>query len=293
MWDTRAGFVGSMTGEMLPVLRAFQPTHAKTSDAYPDGEGVVLLNGVREGYLTFTGMVKYAGGKVSPATLRDNVDALAARGVVRRGLILGCSTCDRPAFVAVGNLAQINQCPRCAAANELARKQWRDPIEEPSWYYDLHPVARELLADHGEVPLLLSRHLRLTARRYDDVPELELRDASGQPVAEADLISVANDQVIVAEAKSTEALGRNLGEVKRAAAKRVKLASVLQADQIVLATTRPDWSASSLTEIRSAIAGHPWPAGLRPAVRLITGLGSDCTEDRRLDLVSGATATWS
>ena len=34
------------------------------------------------------------------------------------------------------------------------------------------PVARKFLADHSEV-LLLSRHLRSTARRYD-VPELEL-----------------------------------------------------------------------------------------------------------------------
>ena len=118
-----------------------------------------------------------------------------------------------PSFIAIGNLAQVNQCPRCGTANELARAQWRDPVEEPSWYYDLHPVARELLADHGEVPLLLSRHLRSGSRRYDDVPELELRDDSGNPVAEADLIAVGDDEVIVAEAKSNDALGRNPREV--------------------------------------------------------------------------------
>jgi len=292
LWGSRGDFVGSMTGQMLPVVRAFQATHAKSSDAYPDGEGVVLLNGIHEGYLTFAGMLKYAGDGTSPGAVRDSVDALAARGVVRRGLILGCGTCGRPAFIAVGNLAQVNLCPRCGTANELARMQWRDPVEEPSWYYDLHPVARDLLADHGEVPLLLSRHLRSTARRYDDVPELELRDDSGKPVAEADLIAVGNDEVIVAEAKSNDALGKNPREVKRAAAKRVRLADVLRADQIVLATTRPEWSASSLREIRSAVTGHPWPAGPRPAVRLITGLGSDHAEDLRLDVASGATAKW-
>ena len=195
--------------------------------------------GSAEGYLTFTGMLKFAGEGISPAALRDGVDGLAARGVVRRGLVLGCGTCGRPSFIAVGNLAQVNQCPRCGAANELAQTQWRDPVEEPTWYYDLHPVARELLADHGEVPLLLSRHLRSTSRRYDDVPELELRDASGNPVAEADLIAVGDDEVIVAEAKSNDALGRSTKEVKRAAAKRVRLADVLRADQIVLATTQP------------------------------------------------------
>jgi hypothetical protein len=292
LWGSRGDFIDSMTGELLPVLRAFQPSHAKSSDAYPGGEGVVLLNGVREGYLTFTGMLKYAGDKIDPAALRDSVDALAARRAVRRGLILGCGTCGRPAFIAVGNLAQVNQCPRCGIANELARALWRDPVEEPKWYYDLHPVAREFLADHGEVPLLLSRHLRSTARRYDDVPELELRDASGSPVAEADLIAAGNDEVIVAEAKSNDALGKNPREVKRAAAKRVMLAGVVRADQIILATTQPEWNTSSLTEIRSAVTGHSWPAGLRPAVRLVTGLGSDHVEDLRLDLASGATAKW-
>jgi hypothetical protein len=293
LWGSREGFVGSLTGDLLPILGAFQPSHAKSADAYPGGEGVVLLNGVREGYLTFTGMLKYAGDKTDPAALRDSVDALAARKVVRRGLILGCGTCGRPAFIAVGSLAQVNQCPRCGTANQLAQPQWRDPVEEPQWYYDLHPVARELLADHGEVPLLLSHHLRSTARRYDDVPELELRDDSGNPVAEADLIAVANDEVIVAEAKSNNALGKNPREVKRAAAKRVKLASVLRADQIILGTTQPEWNESSLTEIRSAVTGHPWPAQLRPAVRLVTGLGSDHAEDLRLDLASGAMARWS
>jgi hypothetical protein len=282
-----------MTGDLLPVLRAFQATHAKSSGAYPDGEGVVLLNGSREGYLTFTGMVKYAGDKTGQAALRDGVDALAARGVVRRGLILGCGTCGRPAFIAVGDLAQVNRCPRCGTANELARTQWRDPVGEPSWYYDLHPVAREFLADHGEVPLLLSRHLRAMARRYDDVPELELRDASGDPAAEADLIAVSNGEVIVAEAKSNGALGKNPREVKRAAAKRVMLASVLQSDQIILATTQPEWNTSSVTEIRNAVTGHPWPADLRPAFRLISGLGSDHVEDLRLDLASGTAARWS
>jgi hypothetical protein len=292
LWEDREGFVGSMTGQLLPVLRAFQPSHSQSSLAYPGGEGVVLLNGLREGYLTFAGMATFAGDCTSPGALRDGVDALAARRALRRGLVLGCGTCGRPSFIGVGNLDQVNKCPRCGAANELAQRQWRDPVEEPSWYYDLHPVARELLADHGEVPLLLSRHLRSASRRHDDVPELELRDASGEPVAEADLIAVSDDDLIVAEAKSNDALGGSTREIRRAAAKRVRLADVLRADQIILATTEPQWSASSITEIRRAVTGHTWPAGLQPAVRLITGLGGGHVEDLRLDLSSGTTAKW-
>jgi hypothetical protein len=293
MWDGRKDFAAAMTGQLLPVLRAFQPAHAQSSAAYPRDEGVVLLNGVREGYLTFAGMVKFAGEGISASALRDGVDGLAARGLVRRGLVLGCSLCGRPSFIAIGNLAQVNQCSRCGAVSDLTQKQWRLPVEEPSWFYDLHPVARELLTDHGEIPLLLSRHLRSTSRRYDDAPELELRDASGTPVAEADLVAVSDDDVIVAEAKSNNALGANTKEMRRAAAKRVRLADVLRADQIILATTEPGWSGSSITEIGRAVTGRTWPAGLRPAIRLITGLGGEEIEDLRLDLVSGTTAKWS
>jgi hypothetical protein len=292
LWDGREDFVRSMTGQLLPVLRAFRPSHSGSSEAYPGGEGVVLLNGVREGYLTFAGMMKFAGEGIGPEALRDGMDALAARGVVRRGLVLGCDICDRPSFIAVGSLAQVNQCPRCGSANELAQRQWRLPVEEPSWYYDLHPVARDLLADHGEVPLLLSRHLRSVSRRYDDAPELELRDASGNPVAEADLIAVSDDDLIVAEAKSNDALGGGAREIRRAAAKRVRLAEVLGADQIILATTEARWSASSITAIRSAVTGHAWPAGLRPTVRLITSLGGDQVGDLGLDVGSGTVGKW-
>ena len=97
----------------------------------------------------------------------------------------------------------------------------------------------------------------------------------------------------MAEAKSNDALGVNAKEVRRAAAKRVRLADVLRADQMILATTRPEWSSSSITEIRSAVTGHTWPAGLRPAVRLITGLGGHQVKDLRLDLASGPLSSWS
>jgi hypothetical protein len=225
LWDGREDSVQSMTGELLPVLHAFRLSYAESSRAYPGGEGVVLLNGVREGYLTFAGMVKFAGEGIDKRGLRDGIDALAARGVVRRGLVLGCDICGRPSFIAIGNLAQVNQCPRCGSANELAQRQWRLPAEEPSWYYDLHPVARELLANHGEVPLLLSRHLRSVSRRYDDAPELELRDASANPVAEADLIAVSDDDLIVADGSQEQRRARRQDQRDKARSSEASQAS--------------------------------------------------------------------
>jgi hypothetical protein len=132
----------------------------------------------------------------------------------------------------------------------------------------------------------------IESRWYDDAPELELRDAGGSPVAEADLIAVSDGILIIAEAKSNNTLGSNPREIKRAAAKRVKLADVLRADQIILATTQQDWNASSATAMRDAVNGHPWAAGLPPSVRLVTGLGGDQVQDLRFDLASGTTVKW-
>ena len=95
---------------------------------------------------------------------------------------------------------------------------------------------------------------------------------------------------LLTEIKKAPPPYRQAPEVKRASAKRVKLA--FAPTKIVLATTQAEWNASSLTEIRSAVKGHPWPTGLRPAVRLVTGLGSGHVEDLRFDLASGATAKW-
>src|ERR1039457_3765778 len=56
---------------------------------------------------------------------------------------------------------------------------------------------------------------------------------------------------------------------------------------------RPDLSSEVTCGSRHrADVHHPWVAGLRPAVRLITALGSDQVQDLRLDLASGATAKW-
>jgi hypothetical protein len=75
------------------------------------------------------------------------------------------------------------------------------------------PLARELLADHGEVPLLLSRHLRSLSRWCDDAPGLELRDAAGSPAAEAGLIAAGDGGLIIAEAKGNNTLSSNPGEI--------------------------------------------------------------------------------
>jgi hypothetical protein len=280
LWGSREEVAKALSGPLLPILRAFNPTGKTSEEAYPEEEGVVLLTGAREGYLTFEGMIKKAPEGLDIVDLRNIVDQFVVLQVLRRGLILDCEECERPAYYHLGGLAQAYSCPRCGVLNQLIRRRWRKPLDEPRWYYDLHPAVRELLAQHGEVSFVLGEYLRGHYRSYSEIAEFELREEDGQrKVAEADLLALCDGRLIVAEAKSASSLGSSAREIRRVAAKRVKLAATLQADQIVLATTGPVWSEASVEALRSGVDGYRWPAGASPTVRLVTGLTTGNVRD--------------
>ncbi len=281
LWGSREKLAETLSTRFLDVLRSFNPRHKETSASYPNQEGVVLLSGARDGYLTFDGMARIGGYQSDLSKLRGQVDSLLELGVIRRGLVLGCADCSRPAFIPIDRIGQENFCPRCGAVNNLVQARWRHPADEPTWFYDLHPVARELLRDNGEIPLLLAHYLRSSSRRYADTPEFEIYNtAKNSREAELDLFALCDDRLLVAEAKSVSTLGNTAKEIRRAAAKRVALTYVLRADEVILATSRPSWDESSITYMQEAINGHKWPTGRPPRLRRITGLGSEQVDDQ-------------
>lgn len=282
LWGSRIEMVDTVAGEALPVLRSFVPDTRRSSDAYPNGEGVVLLTGVSEGYLTFEGMVRIAEKRISIDKLRTLVDILLARGLMSRGLVLSCATCNRPSFIKIDALSQTNPCPRCGSVNDLKQEHWRHPYSEPCWYYDLHPIVRELLRSNGEVPLLLSRYLRSKYRHYVDTPEFEICKPSGEAVAEADLLGICDEKLVVAEAKRSSSLGTGRREIERSAFKRIRLADVLGADELILATSREQWDKSTLSAVCAARERLSWDGRDAPTLRVITGLGGASVTDELL-----------
>ncbi|MET8989369.1 hypothetical protein ABZW49_28300 [Nonomuraea wenchangensis] len=294
LWGDRAALAAHFAGPMLSVLRTFRPTGKKSELKFEETDGSVLPTGAGEhlweGYLTFAGILKYGKAEAGKeADSRHQVDDMLARGVLRRGLILGCAQCGKPAFTTIDNLAQVNRCPRCSALNDLSQPRWRKPGTEPQWYYDLHPTVREHLSQDGDIPLLLSHYLRTKARRYVDVAELELIDAVGNPLAEADLIALSDGQLITAEAKRPGSLGK--ARLAQAAAKRALLAEQLHADQILLATADSQWQEASINALCKQVRTRPWaiPA---PRVRLVCGLGTDEIVDLCVDVETGQTSSW-
>ncbi len=295
LWGDRAAVAAQFAGPMLPVLRAFRPSGKKTSLVFDETDGVVLPTGAGdhlwEGYLTFAGILKHGGADDDLLTdFRSQVDEMLERGILRRGLVLGCAQCGRPAFLVVDDLAQVNRCPRCSALNNLSLARWRQPRAEPQWYYDLHPTVREHLAQDGEIPLLLAHHLRAKSRNYADVAELELTNNDTGPLAEADLIAVSDGQLITAEAKRPGSLG-TARELRRTVAKRALLAEQLRADQILIATAAADWEQASIDALCQEIRKRPWPVAA-PRARLVSGLGTGTVTDLHVDVDTGMTSPW-
>jgi hypothetical protein len=167
----------------------------------------------------------------------------------------------------------LNTCARCGVGSQLVQERWRHPHAEPTWFYDLHPAVRQLFEHHGDVPLLLSHHLRTKSRQFFDTAEFEITDPTSSLAAETDLLALSDGRVAVAEAKSIDTLGNGAAR-RRAVDKKLLLAETLHADEIILATTRPAWKKPTINALAAGIRQHTWPTARVPKLRVIARLGT-------------------
>lgn len=260
-------------GALLRAFRDMLPKSASTTTSYPDCQGIALS--ATEGVLSFGGICSRSPG-LPPEVVRERIDSAAHAGVIRRGLVLRCATCEQKQFQTIDRLAQRWVCQRCDALSDLNRWAWKAPDDEPIWFYDLHPVGRQVLQDNGDVPALLSTYLRSERhprREFDDVAEVEFVK-EGQPLVELDLVAYKDDTVTVAECKRS---GNYLsGRAGRAEiVKKCTAASWLRADQLVFATTADQWASTSKSAIEKTTQNfNAWRSIGAPKVILISGLGT-------------------
>ncbi len=220
--------------------------HVRSDKVFPEHDGVVLE---RTPFVTAVGMRRAAGNGSDAVPML--IDRLASASLIRRGLVLGCEECDRPSFISVDELAHVYGCPQCGHRNELTAKRWRTG-DEPVWFYDLHARFREWFASNGLVPLLAARELKARAHLYGDVTEVEFSDrGSKERFAEIDLVARMDGHVVIAEAKKAGSLGET-AERPKAIGKLLRVAALLHADRLYLATTRASWPETELDEVRHA-----------------------------------------
>lgn len=287
MFGSREAFVEFFAGPMLSALLEMTPKSSKTTKAYPEGDGVVL--NAREGVLTFERFRKLMPERLSDAGVRDLLDSALQAGVLRWGLVLGCPKCEQKQFQAIDKVGQTWTCVRCDERCDLNRRAWKMPEAEPTWFFDLHPVGRHILQDHGEVASLLSKVLQaelLFSQPYQDVEGLELLD-NGVPQVELDLVAYVRDCLVIGECKSSNQLSHDTSRAKAEVLKKCRAVQWLRADVLVFATTERAWNDRTLNLIRSGVTSFDWGNTGAPEVRVATGLG---TVDQKLELLPVARA---
>lgn len=285
MLGGRAAHVELFGGALLPALRAMRTVGRSTREAYPANDGVRIASG--EGVLTFAGIRARVPGLSAPEPtakqVRAVLDTALRAGVLRRGHVLGCAVCGRTQFQSVDRVGQRWTCLRCDAPNDLDQAAWREPEDEPGWFYDLHPVGREFLDQHGDTVALLSAHLRAhtQARIFDDVEEVVLA-SDRKPVVELDLVAYADDLLTIAECKSSLD-GLSKGTLAVDVAKKSKAAAILRADRLIFATEDPEWPEPLQKRIQTSLEGFPnWSPAGPPEIVLVAGLGTGDAQEQVL-----------
>lgn len=258
--------------EFRPLFQKFQPAGRSSEASYAAEEGMVIRQGEAEGYLRYAGIARGLGSPVESEEVASRIEPLLIWGILRRGLVLHCSQCGRPNFFTIDAVGNFNTCPRCGSVDRMLRQRWKMP-NEPAWYYDLHPIAREVMRTNGDVPLLASQHLAGRLQRFQDVAEMNFNEG-GRTIVEADLIAVGSSEVVVGEVKKNGALASTGRKTRDAAEKKVRLARRLRADRVLLATSADKWVEASVRAVKDAINATDWPAGASPRLDLLSGLGS-------------------
>ncbi|MEW1837522.1 hypothetical protein AB0392_06145 [Nonomuraea angiospora] len=277
MLGGRQQYVDLFGGPLLPALRAMRATSAKTNQAYPDGEGVSLSS--TEGVLTFAGICARVANLELP-DVREHTDAALRAGVLRRGMVLRCVACEQKQFQTVDKLGQRWSCVRCDALNDLDRHAWKLPADEPTWFYDLHPVGRHALSEHGEVPALLSAYLRKQRKEqrgtFDDLEEVAFLQGN-RPQVEVDLVAYTDDVLTVAECKTPGELTGKEG--RREVLKKCRAAAWLRADRLLFATKAEEWTQATRVLVQNAVASFSgWGPLGSPQVEFVARLGGVDTE---------------
>lgn len=245
-------------GALLRPFAYRDPEHPRPS--LPAAHGDTLNK--TEDVLTLTG-IQAAAPNLNLDQIRDTLDLLVEADLLWPGLTLSCRDCQTVAHVRLDQLGNTYRCPRCAALNTLTHHRWDNhgSPADPAWYYDLHPIFRQLLHDHGDVPLLAAAALRSRALTYTDVAEMEFTHiGETKPAFEIDLIAHVDDRLLIVEAKSSNSY-KNARDRTASLKKLLEAADLLQADRLVLATTA--FGGWSPTDVRAADAEATRRSGVR------------------------------
>lgn len=248
----------------------FQTNNGVRSDKrYPLNDGIVVGS---EGFLTFEAAVRtlVPTGMVE-LEVRNSLDRFLEKEVLRRGLILRCLECRELQWIALSELGLTGKCHRCQADIPIKQVTWRDPVGEPKWYYDLHPIIRDLLAQEGDVSVLAGRALQKEFPGGEVIPEVDFKKEG--IVIEMDLVFGSPRFIAIGECKTTSSIPA--GQRKKKLNNLATVAGILDVDRVILASGEPGaWSDSHKSDLETQLRYIDFANGYVPQVEVLSGLRS-------------------
>lgn len=261
MWGSPEALAADLTGPVRKVLNSFLAP--KRDGDY--GAGYAVRG---DGYVALEDIKKTLDIDIFEA--RDLTDRLLDVNVLSRGLLLNCARCHFEAFYRIELVGSTFDCEACGHTSGVTRGRWYSKDPEPHWYYAIDQVVRNLLRSNGDVPMLAAHQLRRNASSVLWSPELEVTDSDGS--IEIDLCMVIDGRIFVGEAKSNNTLkGKKYG-TQESAARLVRAAQHLSADEIILATSANAWARDTRAAVVRAVEDG-WRSGPRPAVTEMLSVG--------------------
>ena len=199
---------------------------------------------------------------------RPVIEPLLDQNVLIRGVVLKCGRCRQTAWYSASMTPNRFSCDRCGLDQEAHRDAWFGSAE-PVLSYRLAEVVFQLFEHNGEVPLLAAMEAfgdsqNPLGRGY----ELSIAPPD-EKTQEVDIFQSDGYRLWIGEASTTPRLTpERLGFLSR-------LAEVLDAYGVLLATPKPAWSDATEKAARALFPG-PWPR-----LRLLVDVQTHPSDDGR------------
>jgi hypothetical protein len=238
-----------LLGGFAPLCEALRdPGFRAMTDAYlalprASGAAGIFLRSDQRRYLGWDSLTAALGSAA-------RLDRLIERGVMARGVVLRCQRCRAQAFHRIGTISERFTCGRCETEQGADRAAWGGS-DEPRWAYRLAEVLYQPLRHNGELPLLAV---------YDEFASDEA------PLAQAyeldfDHPGAEKELDIACSIGPTLVIGEATIDGKLAARRfdfLTRLAPLLGAHRVLLATSAERWSEETAARARRAFPGD-WP----------------------------------
>jgi hypothetical protein len=212
-----------------------------------EGKGIFLKSDGRR-YLWFEEIKN-----IVDTDTRGVIDSLIENEIVYRGFIFQCKKCRNAAWYPIEEVTSRFKCSRCNSEQIFKQENWKNPPEEPRWYYKLDEVVYQGIKNNMHVPILTVRQLRkLFKNGFHYTPEIEVRKnlTAEKPDLEIDLVSVIDGEVYIGEATIENEIDTDTIKERNRLEKLREIAAKVRARKVVFATFSDSWSERSIRNVK-------------------------------------------